>query len=352
MSLTVSPMEEADFPVMTQLFHKAYYSTTGVSALLYHTPPSQASLDKITQVRLRAFHEDSNAHFIKATDSETGEIIACARWDIYKHARSDDDVERSAAFTDDDLIPEFNVDVHAALFGPLRRAHKDVMGTRPHAYLVGLVTDPDHGRRGAGGLLVQWGLDQADELGLDTYLDASPMGKGLYEKNGFETVKDIPFDLVQFGGEGAISHTVSTRLTSPDSVLSLTDDGSACFGGQDLQRERSSRPRAGRTWSDISACHQSHQFVRREHEHLRGFRMRTRFILSSLLRNILDEFCAIHPPIPMSKACRELVFILFRTQVLVLGDPATQSTWCGDTGDAAQYSFEQWDPNTPRPSRR
>ncbi|EKG14884.1 hypothetical protein MPH_07924 [Macrophomina phaseolina MS6] len=215
MSLTVSPMEEADFPAMTQLLHKAYYSTTGISALLYLTPPSQESLDKTTQVRLRAFREDPSVHFIKATDPETGELIACARWDIFKHARSDEDVERKAAITEDDLIPEFNVDVHEALFGPLRRTHKEIMGKRPHASLVTLVTDPDHGRRGAGGLLVQWGLDQADELGLDTYLDASPMGKGLYQKNGFEIVKDIPFDLAKFGGEGVVSHVCMLRRPGP-----------------------------------------------------------------------------------------------------------------------------------------
>lgn len=208
--LTVLPMTEEDMAPMTQLLHKAYYSPDGVSGLLYHTPPSQASLDRTTAQRVRDFRDEGGAaRFVKAVDAATGALVACARWDFYRHARSDAAVAAATAISDDELIPEFNVDVYSALFGPLRAAHRDIMGTRPHAYLVTLVTDPDEGRRGAGGLLVRWGLDRADELGLDAYLGASPMGKGLYEKNGFETVRTVPFDMKEWGGEGVVSHVVS-----------------------------------------------------------------------------------------------------------------------------------------------
>lgn len=214
MSLTISPMDEADFPAMTQLLHKAYYSTTGISALLYTAPPSPASLDKTTQTRLRAHRDDpATQHFVKATDAATGALVACAWWAVHRHARSADAVARSATISADELIPEFNVPVHQALFGPLRQVHADVMGGRPHAHLVTLVTDPEQERRGAGALLVRWGVERADEAGLDAYLSASPMGRGLYGKFGFEVVREVPFDCAEFGGEGAVSHVVSVLLS-------------------------------------------------------------------------------------------------------------------------------------------
>ncbi|KAL0258321.1 hypothetical protein SLS55_007497 [Diplodia seriata] len=219
--LTVLPMTEADIPLMTQLLHKAYYSPTGagISGLLYHTPPSQRSLDATTAQRLHAFRTDPAAHFIKAVDTANtdGTIVAAARWDLHPHARSPSAVAAAAAIADDELIPEFRADVYRALFGPLRAAHAEVMGARPHAHLVTLVTDPDEGRRGAGGALVRWGLERADERGLDAYLDASPMGEGLYRKSGFEVVRRVPFDLGEWGDRegGVVEHVCMWRKPGP-----------------------------------------------------------------------------------------------------------------------------------------
>lgn len=42
-----------------------------------------------------------------------------------------------------------------------------------------------HRKRGYGSALVKWGSDLADKLGVECYLDASPDGKPLYEKNGY-----------------------------------------------------------------------------------------------------------------------------------------------------------------------
>lgn len=49
-----------------------------------------------------------------------------------------------------------------------------------------LATRPEHERRGAGSMLVQWGCDIADENGVPAYIDASKAGAPLYKKFGFE----------------------------------------------------------------------------------------------------------------------------------------------------------------------
>ncbi|KAF2141862.1 uncharacterized protein K452DRAFT_287835 [Aplosporella prunicola CBS 121167] len=216
MTLVLSPMEQADFPRLTQILHAAYYSTSGISALLYNSPPSAKSLEKLTETRKRIAREDATARFLKITDTDIGEIIACARWHVYEHGRTEEEMDKKTIITDDELIPEFNAPVYKALFEPILRRHKEVMGTRPHIYLATLVTHPDHGRKGAGSVLLQWGLDKADEMGLEAFVEATPMGQGLYEKMGFEVAKDVPFDLGQFGEEGVVHHVCMVRQPKPD----------------------------------------------------------------------------------------------------------------------------------------
>lgn len=47
---------------------------------------------------------------------------------------------------------------------------------------------PDYHGRGIGSMLLKWGLDRADQEGLETYLSASPSGRPLYEKRGFKVL--------------------------------------------------------------------------------------------------------------------------------------------------------------------
>ena len=52
---------------------------------------------------------------------------------------------------------------------------------------------PTYRRRGAGRLLVEWGLQKADELGLEAFVESTLDGKPLYESCGFTTMNE--FDL-------------------------------------------------------------------------------------------------------------------------------------------------------------
>ena len=48
-----------------------------------------------------------------------------------------------------------------------------------------VATDPDFQGRGAGSLMMGWGLERADKENLEAYLEASPDAVGLYEHFGF-----------------------------------------------------------------------------------------------------------------------------------------------------------------------
>ena len=52
------------------------------------------------------------------------------------------------------------------------------------------VTLPEYRRKGAAELIMRWGTKKADELGLNCFVEASPLGKPLYLKHGFQVVED------------------------------------------------------------------------------------------------------------------------------------------------------------------
>ena len=61
--------------------------------------------------------------------------------------------------------------------------------------VVSVVTHPDHLRRGAGSLIMKWGISYARSLNVPVFLMASPHGVPLYIKHGFQIVGETAIDL-------------------------------------------------------------------------------------------------------------------------------------------------------------
>jgi predicted N-acetyltransferase YhbS len=81
-------------------------------------------------------------------------------------------------------------------FGELVRVREETMGrTRPYALLANLVVKPTWQRQGTGRRLIEWGLEKIETAGLDCWLDASPYGKVLYERYGWQEVRILEFDV-------------------------------------------------------------------------------------------------------------------------------------------------------------
>lgn len=59
------------------------------------------------------------------------------------------------------------------------------MLTSPGEDLEVMAVDNDYQRRGIGKMMMQWGADQADRDGVESYVDGSPLGRGLYQQFGF-----------------------------------------------------------------------------------------------------------------------------------------------------------------------
>ena len=119
--------------------------------------------------------------------------MAWAKFELYPNGRSD---------LDDLCKPLEQSDKEVDQFGLLREAAHDYfcqrngdMGKHPHVrksmnllalsshgdstVLALLVTSSRYRRRGAGSLLVQWGITKSEEISLPLYLQASEQGRRL-----------------------------------------------------------------------------------------------------------------------------------------------------------------------------
>lgn len=157
---------------------------------------------------------DPNAHFvcIVDTDSPDQKIVSYAKWN-----------GPQAPLTTD--LPTWPEKSDAALanhfFGNLIAKHAKMMEGRKHWYLELIATRPEYQGKGAGGKLLRWGLERSDADGTETYLEASPAGKPVYERFGFKEEDRLVVDLEGKGdgnlGEKEFIEVFMVRPVTPTS---------------------------------------------------------------------------------------------------------------------------------------
>ncbi|KAJ0114987.1 hypothetical protein J7T55_001394 [Diaporthe amygdali] len=125
---------------------------------------------------------DPNARFVVVEDAVTSPptLVAFAKWNA----------PAPPATLQPPLPDSWPEDRDPALadvfFQTLADKHHEIMADRPHWYLEMIVTKGRYQGQGAGGMLLGWGVDKADDEGVECYLDATPQGKHLYERFGFK----------------------------------------------------------------------------------------------------------------------------------------------------------------------
>src|SRR5262245_4593234 len=180
MPLQLHPMAPGDTLSWTRIRAQAYYGPT--HDVLHRGPVSELSIRGVAQEQRKEIGKANTWHW-KIVDTELdpgddddesngGRTIAVAVWNLCnvaqeeKHRESKDETLRPF------IPPELRLDALEALIGPLRLAQKEIMGDEtPYLMLNTLVTHPEHQHRGAGKMLLGWGLHKADEEELPTYLD-------------------------------------------------------------------------------------------------------------------------------------------------------------------------------------
>ncbi|KAE9365496.1 hypothetical protein N431DRAFT_387799 [Stipitochalara longipes BDJ] len=148
--------------------------------------PKEEEREKGVKRMLDLWLGDPTATYIKVVDTETGKIISAAKWCIHKEPPPESaTVSQKINF---DWHPDADTNAWGEeiwdflLQGQLARLKKD----GGCCIIEMLSTHPEHQRRGAGSMLMKWGTDIADSLGLKAFVQASRQGKEhLYQKFGF-----------------------------------------------------------------------------------------------------------------------------------------------------------------------
>ncbi|ORY72128.1 acyl-CoA N-acyltransferase [Pseudomassariella vexata] len=187
MGLTMRPATSADTPAMCAVFFDAFQNH-GTNTRIF--PASSPHAQSFIFNTLSAEISNPRAYFHVITDSSSPtpeKIIAFAKWNgPDPKPGSDSNYQKPAQLPfpedgDTELAKEF--------FETIAQKQEEHMGMRRHwcLGLIGVKTEVQG--RGAGGMLVKWGLDRADADGLEAYLVASPSGAPIYRRYGFEDIE-------------------------------------------------------------------------------------------------------------------------------------------------------------------
>ncbi|KAH8601836.1 hypothetical protein B0O99DRAFT_648448 [Bisporella sp. PMI_857] len=135
---------------------------------------------------LAYWHESTLQHTIKCVDTDTGEIIGMALGDAYLKDRSEEE-RKNPGIT---WLEGEEKERAEKILNPLWDVREKLFGGRRYIYVHVAAVEPKHQGRKAGALIVQWGIDLGESGELPVYFESSPSTVRLYEKMGFERLKE------------------------------------------------------------------------------------------------------------------------------------------------------------------
>lgn len=217
MPLQLLPFEESDHDAYEDIIWEAFKDD--LMGLMYPNGFTQAARNWGRENRLKQLREHpEKTKMFKVIDTELpddapyGKIVGVSSWEFTTEERTEEELDAQLAERNErGLPPDCNAAMLEAFFGTIRKCKREIIGGQPHANLGMLATLPDHHRRGIGAMHLNWGLGEADKLGLPAYLEASPKGKLLYARMGFEELRPLPFDPREYGAEQDLIHTCMLR---------------------------------------------------------------------------------------------------------------------------------------------
>lgn len=199
MALTLRKATLTDAAEMTDIYLSAF-SIDAISLLCF--PRNNAAVYNWWYEMIVAEMTDPHSHSLVITarsstpsDTAKDQVIAWCKWNAPSPKPLETDLPEWPEGADVDLANHF--------FGNLFARRGRIMGERAHWYLEIVATRPEWQGKGAAGRLMRWGLEKADEEGVETYLEASPDGKPIYEHFGFKEVGRLIVDLE--GKENALN---------------------------------------------------------------------------------------------------------------------------------------------------
>ncbi|KAI1851727.1 hypothetical protein JX265_010961 [Neoarthrinium moseri] len=132
------------------------------------------------------WHHDQNGYTIKCVDSESGKIVGMATWEVFWRPGKDSRWKKPAGA---EWLKGANRKKAESVLIPSWTMREKLFGGQKHIYCISLATHPEYRRKGIGRLLLQWGVDIAEQLQLPIYLEATVASAPMFESCGFDRLK-------------------------------------------------------------------------------------------------------------------------------------------------------------------
>ncbi|KAF4635681.1 hypothetical protein G7Y89_g2403 [Cudoniella acicularis] len=174
---------------------KAQYSPYMPSSSIFfpvsgYTPEDRAAGISASKERLWKEHLSSSPAehtWIFVEDSATSEIVAGSLWEWHEKNKVMDGIPKIDMYWwPNGEAREFCEEMLRQCMTP-----RSLWMHRPNAGVSMMVVHPEHRKRGVGGLMMQWSNRKLDEGGIEGFVEASELGRELYEKWGYRVVMKI-----------------------------------------------------------------------------------------------------------------------------------------------------------------
>ncbi|EMC91180.1 hypothetical protein BAUCODRAFT_152467 [Baudoinia panamericana UAMH 10762] len=217
MPLILEPMQESDMEASVDIMWEAFRDS--IMGIMYPQGFTKAAREHTLQTSLKAWRKDPEKYRKNKVidtdlpdDDRYNKIVGTAWWKFYPKPRTDAEIEKEDEESKQDgLPPDIDVSMIEGFGAALQHAKKVHVAGKPHIVLHILTTHPNHHRRGVGAMHLEWGFEQANKLGLPVWLEASPIGRPLYARMGFDTVGWLPFDFTRFKNGKDLPHALMLR---------------------------------------------------------------------------------------------------------------------------------------------
>ncbi|KAK1496930.1 acetyltransferase [Colletotrichum abscissum] len=211
---TVQPVTLADSPALARNNMSAFWTNPNWNLLW----PKSTTLDFLVAEATKRMpnnllRDPAALRHQKAVDSETGELVGYARWELPAGHR-DAAAWAGSKIAEDAVSPEERRAIQersdAAWWEPIDMDGIDdcvpqkmrILAEKPYISLDYLAVHPDHKGKGIATILVQEGIRLAKETGIDVFILAFPAGLNVYKRLGFKEVHRGYQDDTKYGGEG------------------------------------------------------------------------------------------------------------------------------------------------------
>lgn len=134
----------------------------------------------------KGFELKAECELGKEQRREWKRVVGIAVYQLQPHKRTQADLDGEAAEgANRPMSPSANAALLERFGEALSASRAKHIGTAAYLYLKILAVDPEYQRQGVGSVLLDWGMDIADRVGIQSYLEASEVGRALYRRYGF-----------------------------------------------------------------------------------------------------------------------------------------------------------------------